>query len=234
MEKLDTQLLRYIFEVPNSAPVASLYLESGCVRIRNIIRGRRINFLHHLANIKKDDMLYKFFKCQWDHPCPKDWTVQVMSDLRDVGLPESMEFLTSKSEKVFKKNVKAKIKIFEFSNLLQERKSKTINLKYSHLKMQDYLLLKNMNKKETIILFKFRTRMAPFRENFKAKSFSSTCPFCFSHIDSQEESFNCSALNKMIMIRGKYEEIFSDTFSKDLIKTLDNIYNYRKESSLNL
>ena len=86
-----------------------------------------------------------------------DCTVQVMSDLRDVGLPESMEFLTSKSEKVFKKNVKAKIKIFEFSNLLQERKSKTINLKYSHLKMQDYLLLKNMNKKERIQKIAFHT-----------------------------------------------------------------------------
>ena len=38
LEKLDIQLLRYIFEVPSSAPVISLYLESGCVRIRNILR----------------------------------------------------------------------------------------------------------------------------------------------------------------------------------------------------
>ena len=51
---------------------------------------------------------------------------------------------------------------------MDERKSKTINLRYSDLKMQDYLLLNNMNKKEEIILFKFRTKMAPFSENFKA------------------------------------------------------------------
>ena len=233
LEKLDIQLLRYIFEVPHSVPVVSLYLESGCVRIRNIIRARRLNFLHYLANMKKDEMLYKFFKCQWDHPSQRDWTVQVRSDMRKIGLPESLEFVTSKSEKVFKEIVKREIKTFEFSNLMQERKSKTINLKYSHLKMQEYLLLNNMNKNEAIILFKFRTRMAPFGENYKAGRFSSTCPYCFSHIDSQEESFKCSALNKMIDIRGKYEDIFVGNFSEELIKTLYHIYKYRKESSLN-
>ena len=233
LEKLDIQLLRYIFEVPSSAPVISLYLESGCVRIRNILRARRINFLHHLANMEKDEMLYKFFKCQWDHPSPKDWTIQARSDLRDIGLPDSLEFLKSKSEKVFKEIVKRKIKIFEFSNLMKERKSKTINLKYPELKMQEYLLLNNMTKKEAIILFKFRTRMSPFSENFKAGKFSSTCPLCFSHIDSQEESFNCAVLNKIMQIKGTYAEIFSGNFSEDLVKTLDNIYSYRKELSLN-
>ena len=135
LEKMDIQLLRFIFEVPHSAPVVSLYLESGCVRIRNIIRARRINFLHHLANMKKDEMEYKFFICQWDHPSPDDWTLQVKSDLRTIGLPESLEYLTSKSEKVFKEIVKRKIKTFEYSNLIHERKSKTINLHYSDLKM---------------------------------------------------------------------------------------------------
>ena len=99
--------------------------------------------------------------------------------------------------------------------------------------MQEYLLLNNMNKNEAIILFKFRTRMAPFGENYKAGRFSSTCPYCFSLIDSQEESFKCSALNKMIDIRGKYEDIFLGNFSEALIKTLYHIYKYRKESSLN-
>ena len=145
--------------------------------------------------------------------------------MRKIGLPESLDFLTSKSEIVFKEIVKRKIKTFEFSNLMQERKSKTINLKYSNLKMQEYLLLNNMNKNEAIILFKFRTRMAPFGENYKA--------YCFSHIDSKEESFKCSTLNKMIDIRGKYEDFFLGNFSEALIKTLYHIYKYRKESSLN-
>ena len=95
LEKLDNILLRYIFEVPQSAPVVSLFLESGSVRIRNILKARRMNFLHQLANLDKQEMEYKFFKCQWDHPSPQDWTEQVKNDLREVGVPVSFDFISS-------------------------------------------------------------------------------------------------------------------------------------------
>ena len=194
-------------------------------------KARRINFLHHLANLNREEMEYKFFKCQWDHPSPNDWTEQVKSDMAEVGLPVSLEFLTSNSEKVFKQLVKKKIKLYEFSNLMQERKSKTINLTYTHLEMQPYLHLENMSKNEAVILFKFRTRMAPFGENFMGRQLSSNCPLCFTHVDSQEESFNCVALRKLVTIRGKYCDIFSNKFSEDLVKTLYNIYNFWKEAN---
>ena len=114
---------------------------------------------------------------------------------------------------------------------MQERKSKTRNLMYTHLEMQHYLHLEKMSKNEAIILFKFRTRMAPFGENFKAGQLSTNCPLCFTHIDSQEESFNCVALKKLVMIRGRYCEIFSNQVSQELVKTLYNIYSFRKESN---
>ena len=170
-------------EVPHSAPIISLYLESGCVRIRNIIKARRLNFLHHLANLNKEEMEYKFFKCQWDNPSPNDWTEQVRADLAEVGLPVSLEFLTSNSEKVSKQLVKKRIKSLEFYSLMQERKSKTRNLTYTHLEMQNYLYLESMSKKEAVILFKFRTKMAPFGENFKAGQVRTNCPLCFKHIE---------------------------------------------------
>ena len=160
-----------------------------------------------------------------------DWTEQVRADLVLVGIPATLQFLTSKSRNVFKEVVKNKIKAFEFSTLMQERGSKTANLKYSHLRMQDYLLLENMSKNQAIALFKFRTRMAPFAENFRAGKFDSACPLCLSHLDSQEESFSCTAMKKVLEIRGTYSDIFTNNFSEDLINTLDRIYNYRKEFS---
>ena len=84
----------------------------------------------------------------------------------------SLEFLTSISEKAFKQLVKMKIKAHEFSSLMQETNSKTRNLIYTLLEMQHYLRLEIMIKNEAIILFKFRTRMAPFGENFKAGQLS--------------------------------------------------------------
>ena len=73
--------------------------------------------------------------------------------------------------------------------------------------------------------------MAPFAENFRAEKFNSACPFCLSHLDSQEESFSCTAMRKVLEIRGKYSDIFSNNFSEDLINTITRIYNYRKEFS---
>ena len=229
LEKLDNILLRYIFEVPQSAPVVSLFLESGSVRIRNILKARRINFLHQLANLDKKEMEYKFFKCQWDHPSPQDWTEQVKNDLTEVGIPASLDFITSKSENVFKEIVKTKVKLLEFSQLMGGRKSKTINLNYSQLKMQEYLELKDMSRRQAIVLFKFRTRMSPFGENFKSGKLATVCPMCLSHPDSQEESFNCPAIKKMLKIRGNYKDIFSNKFPEELIQTLYDIYNCRKE-----
>ena len=97
--------------------------------------------------------------------------------------------------------------------------------------MQNYLHLESMSQKEAVILFKFRKKMAPFGENFKAGQFRTNCTLCFTHIDSQEESFNCVAMNKLMKIRGNYCDIFSDQVSQDLVRTLSNIYNFRKESN---
>ena len=133
LEKLDNILLRNIFEVPKSAPVISLYLESGCVRIRNILRARRLNFLHHLVNLNTEEMEYKFFKAQWDHPCPQDWTIQVKKDMIELGFPVSIEFVKSKSENMFKELVRKKVKSYEFSKLMESRKSKTKTIIYSNL-----------------------------------------------------------------------------------------------------
>ena len=229
LEKIDNILLRSIFEVPRSTPVVSLYLESGCVRIRNILKARRINFLHHLVNLDKEEMQYKFFKAQWDHPCPQDWTLQVKNDMMDVGLPTSLEFVESKSKNVFKDLVKSRVKSFEFANLMESRRSKTENLKYQTFKMQEYLNLKTMTKNEAIILFKFRTRMAPFGENFRNGKSSTNCPLCLSHVDAQEKSFSCPTLKRLISIKGNYEDIFSNKIPYELIRTLYDIYTYRKE-----
>ena len=229
LEKLDNILMRTIFEVPQSAPIVSLFLESGCIRIRNIIKGRRVNYLHQLANLDQSEMLYKFFKCQWDQPVHLDWTEQAKSDLSDLDFPASLEFLRSKSKNVFQKLVKEKIKNYEFCELLRGKRSKLENLNYFKLEMQEYLWLNSMNKKEALVLFKFRTRMAPFGENYKAGNVTTICPLCSSHTDSQEESFTCVVLNRVIKIQGRYSDIFGSKFPKVLIDTLYKIYWFRED-----
>ena len=175
-------------------------------------------------------MEYNFFKAQWDYPCPKDWTLKVKQDLADLGLPISLKFITSKSEKNFKELVKVKVKELEFKELMGQRTSKSKNIMYENLKLQKYLKLETANKKQAIILFKFRTRMSPFGENFRSGKQSTICPFCLSHVDSQEKSMDCPTLRKELRINGNYQDLFSKDIPVELVQTLFDIYAYRKEN----
>ena len=112
---------------------------------------------------------------------------------------------------------------------MEARKSKTKNIDYSNLHMQEYLQLKTITRMEALILFKFRTRMAPFKENFKSGQFISLCPLCLSHVDSQENSFICETFKKIFTIKGNYKDLFTNHIPDELVKSLYNIYTYRKE-----
>lgn len=229
MEKLDRILLKFIFNVPDSVPSIALYLESGCLTIGTLIKARRVNFLHTLANREDSEMHTKFFQHQWDHPSKLDWTEQVRKDLLDLGMPVSLEFAKSKSKEVFSNLVKKEIRKFELRRLVNKKKSKMVNLEYSELTMQNYLELKTMNRRQAIILFKFRVRMTPFKENFKAGEDRTLCPLCSLHVDSQGESFTCSKITAIMEVKGKYHDIFGSKFSPELTKTLENIYLFRDE-----
>ena len=154
---------------------------------------------------------------------------QVQKDLVDLGLPISLQFIASKSEKTFKELVKVRVKALEFKELMVARKSKTENNLYKSLKMQKYLHLENLTKKQAIVVFKFRSRMAPFGENFRSGNLSTICPLCSAHVDSQENSLACSTLRRELRVKGNYHDIFSENIPEDLINTIFDVYNYRKE-----
>ena len=126
---------------------------------------------------------------------------------------------------------KKKAKEFEFKRLLEIKstKSKLKDLKYSELKLQDYLMLKSMNVAQAKALFKFRVRMAPFGENFKGGQTPIVCPLCKNHPDGQAESFKCEKIVRMINVKGEYKEIFNQKFDSDLVNTVYNIYTFREE-----
>ena len=127
--------------------------------------------------------------------------------------------------------MKKKAKCFEFLRLLEmkDSKSKMKNLFYPEFKLQDYLLLKNMNMSQAKALFKFRVRMAPFGQNFKGGQSMIVCPFCGNHADGQEESWGCKPINRIIDIQGDYEEIFGQPFSEQIVKSVENLYIFREE-----
>ena len=197
-----------------------------------MIKIRRLNYLHHLVNLDKQSMLYNFFIAHWKHPVKKDWTEQARSDLCLFGLPESLTFIENSSKSVFKNLVKSAAEKYEFKKLISEKstKSKLKYTNYSEFKMQNYLNLNNFNSNIAISVFKWRTRMTSFGENFKCGSDQSQCPWCIDgHIDSQEMSFSCDTIKSLLHIEGSYSDLFNEhSIPRDIAYTAHRISNFRE------
>ena len=128
--EIDRMLIRGILEVPSSSCVESLYLELGITPIHVILKARRVNYLHYLATLKDNEMLYRVFKAQWDNPVKDDWTLEVKKNLEELNIHLSLEEIQEKSANSFKSLIKTKAKEFALDYLL--------NLSERHEKMENF------------------------------------------------------------------------------------------------
>ena len=228
---LDHLFVRKLLEVPRSTPTESFFLELGVLPINAIIKARRINYLHSILSRNKSGMLYSFFITQWHTPSKGDWTEAVKKDLKDFNIPCSFDFIIGKSKEAFKRFVKVKTKEFAMKNLKtkKETHSKLRNLHYDDLKMQNYLTNEETNIHQKKLLFKYRTRMEIFGENFRGGNGPATCPLCHLHLDNEEMSFQCQAIQSVMEIKGKMEDIYQQNIKKETVETITKISRYRKQ-----
>ena len=64
--------------------------------------------------------------------------------------------------------------------------SKMANLEYDAIEMQNYFLRGDVKIEQKRLIFKYRTRMAEYGENFRGGIQIVMCPFCDSYFESQE------------------------------------------------
>ena len=84
LETVDVQLLRSILKAPKSTAKEMLFLELGCVPFRELIRKRRILFLHYILNEDPNSMMYRFLMTQMKNRKQKDWIYIVSNDFSDL------------------------------------------------------------------------------------------------------------------------------------------------------
>ena len=234
LEEVDKLLIRRILNAPLSACIESLYLELGLTPIHIMIKARRIKYLHYLLRLSESEMLFKVFQVQWNHPVKDDWTLTVQQDLEDFKMNLSLEEMKGKSEWSFKRLVKTKSNEYALNHLLKmkQKHSKMDNLEYEELKMQNYLKDGIISVKEAQNLFKYRTKVARFKENFKNNYVEMGCPMCLGQPDTQAHCVQCPIIKENINIKGDYSEIFSEEISKEIAKTLLEITNFRENKNL--
>ena len=97
--------------------------------------------------------------------------------------------------------------------------------------MQKYLKLENCDAKEAKTMFKYRTRMALYGENFRQNNTPVSCPLCDQHLDNQDMGFSNSQVTKLnVQIQGQYSDLFKQNIPKILVKTLQQIDEFRNEN----
>ena len=228
LELVDRLLLRRILSLPITTPTEALYLESGCLDISTIIKGRRISYLHYLVNHERSSMLYKFFKAQWDFSVRGDWTRQCKEDLEDFDIPLNLAYFEGKSQDAIKRIINRKRKEYALDKFLKMKAphSKMDNLYYLELKLQSFLHLEEISVEESKMILMWRLRMANFGTNY-GEQFK-LCPLCKQHEDSQEKCFKqCQEVKKNVVITSNYEEIFLNP-TKKLAKALMSIEKLRE------
>ena len=231
LEEIDKILIRKILDAPISSCVESLYLELGVIPIHILLKARRINYFHYLVNLDPEEMLYKFFETQYNYPTKDDWTLQLIEDLDDFGMPGTFEYLKSKSANAFKRQVKIKTKEYALNYLLglKMKHSKMDNLVYNKLKLQSHLKSPDIPVHEAKKLFRFRNRTATFKENFGEKYTNKACPLCSVHMDTQTHAVQCVQVNQMISVEGNYRNIFKERIPCDISRTLYKITKLRED-----
>ena len=64
LKKADKILLPKILEAPEKTCVEYLYLETGAMPIQDILKCRRVNYLHYILTCNQDEMLPSVFRAQ--------------------------------------------------------------------------------------------------------------------------------------------------------------------------
>ena len=161
----------------------------------------------------------------------KYWTEKVKEDMEELRIPADFNFLKSKSKNSFKQLVKTQVKKYAFINLMEKKKkhSKMDSIEYEELKKQDYFSIKGINVEEVRNIFKIRTRMAPYGQNFRDGQETVSCPLCEVQADDQVHGFQCEEIKNKIEINIEVEDIYQQSITKQMAEEVTNILKAREK-----
>ena len=194
LETIDVSFLRKLLNAPKGTPKEMLFLELGCVPLRDIIVERRLGFLHYIVNENEKSMVNRFFKSQLKNKNKKDWVNSVLEDLKNLGLSNlSFETIKTMKKGAFMNIVKKKNETNAFEKLLKKKKShsKVEHITHNILKMQKYLQANqsNIRREEAQLIFKLRCRVTEVKTNLKGQFDQLECRACSK--EEEPATYNC-------------------------------------------
>ena len=236
LEQTDEILLSKILDCDGNSSNVFKYLELGVYPIRFEIMKRKTIFLQYILQQEKNSMMYKVFQATCESPVKNDFvkTCSKYLDILDIKL--SFDEISQMSQNKFKQIVKQKTEEAAFKYVIKEKnkQSKISHLKYSSLKMQEYLLEGNKNTHISRLIFKARGRNLDIKTHKQWKYDDDLSVGCGKNVDSEEELLTCesfSANNETISDNYSYNCFFEDSVTKMVIvaKIIDKRIKTRKK-----
>ena len=127
-----------------------------------------------------------------NNPVKGDWYLQVMEDLKNLEIASDfneIENIMKTTSKISFKNLvknKSKIATLKYLNNIKSGHSKMDNLNYREINLQSYLNSSEIHPQLAKTIFKWRTRMVNFKNNFRNGNDDISCALGCRHVDSQE------------------------------------------------
>ena len=189
IEVIDNQLLRKILSAHAKTPVEYLYLETGALPVRSVIASRRLNYLKHLHNTPKHELIKRVFEAQRNDPQKGDWWNLVCSDMEEFKINE--ETLKVQGKLYIKEQVYNET----FRQLKEKQKlhKKIDKIVYEKYETQSYLKSKEVSYAEATMLVRLRSHtVCDIKSNFSSFYGSDNlCPLCKSTEDTQQHCMEC-------------------------------------------
>ena len=107
------------------------------------------------------------------------------------------------------------------------------NLNYTNLEIQKYFLSDEISSSQKRMIFRIRTRMENFGENFRGGRPFVMCPLCKLHLDNQDLCLQCPEVAKNIQTTGNIKEIYGENINKEIVTYMTKVAKLRKLESEN-
>ena len=101
------------------------------------------------------------------------------------------------------------------------------DLKYESIKIQKYFTRSDISIEQNKIIFKFKTSMSYFGENYRAGRDKVICPLCESHVDNQKLSFICPEIKNKVVICGKISDIYREDIKLETVEVIQKFTQIR-------
>ena len=233
IERIEECFLRKLFKTTKGCPISQLYLELGHIPARFQIIKSRLLFLKYIQEQDPKSLIHKFLFLQFKHPTRGDWASSCLKDLKFLEIEKTIEEIKEMNRNKFICFLNEAIKTKAFEYLLKLRGKKGQEIKYSEMKMADYLTPSDTDLSITDkrYIFSIRNRMVDIPTNFpsKSKNNDEKCKKC-GDLETMKHLYLCD-LNKENK-NVKYEEIFGENL-RNMKKVYKNFKtNYENKEKL--